>query len=172
MPIMTEPSSHSDWVKMEDHTQGFMHAPIYQEFNDRFTMPLLVDKPIIHMTHYEYLIPPSRLASARHPTLQILQTALAPDTTAEALMASLKPVEEVWKAQDRQYVIAQALDEDMKDRTMTMVAWKDVAEHKILKQDPNYLNKFIPCKKHWKDIQIFGHITPNYMAPHQPGQSD
>lgn len=149
---------------MEDHTKGFMLAPIYQHFNDLFTS-LLDDNPIVYMTHFTFPKSPSQLASALHPTLQILQTSLSSETNAEAALAEFRPVEEVYKTQDRQYVLAQALDEGMQDRTLCVVAWKDIAEHKAAKQDPAYVNKLMPCKKHWKDIQLFGHITPSYAPP-------
>lgn len=149
---------------MKDHTEGFMKSSIYPHFNDLFTT-LLDPKPIVYMTHFTFPTPPSELASARHPTLQILQTSLSPDTNAHEALEAFKPVEEIWKSSDRKYVLAQALDEDMQDRTLLVVAWKDVLEAKMAKQDPVYLNKFIPCKKHWKDVQLFGHIRPSYAPP-------
>lgn len=155
---------HLDWVEMEDHTKGFMKAPIYEHFNELFTT-LLEDKPIVYMTHFTFPKSPSQLASARHPTLQILQTSISADSSAEQALAAFKPVEDIWKANDRQFVLAQALDEGMQDRTLCLVAWRDILEHKQAKQDPAYFNKFLPCKKYWKDIQLFGHITPNYAPP-------
>ena len=163
--IGTSYCCHTDWVEMEDHTKGFMNAPIYSHFNNDLMSSLLDSKPIVYMTHFTFPTSPSELASARHPTLQILQTSLSPDTNAEDALAALQPIEEIWKASDRRYVLAQALDEDMQDRTLLVVAWRDVLEAKTAKQDPEYLNKFIPCKKHWKDVQLFGHIKPSYAPP-------
>lgn len=150
---------------MQDHTEGFMRAPVYEHFSNDLMGSLLDDKPIVYMSHFTFPKSPSQLASARHPTLQILQTSLSPDSTAEGALAAFEPVEEIWKSQDRQFVLAQALDEGMQDRTLCLVAWKDILEHKAAKQDPAYVNKFMPCKKHWKDIQLFGHITPAYAPP-------
>ncbi|KAK9894236.1 hypothetical protein P389DRAFT_181622 [Cystobasidium minutum MCA 4210] len=89
-----------DWVEMKDHTEGFMKSSIYPHFNDLFTT-LLDPKPIVYMTHFTFPTPPSELASARHPTLQILQTSLSPDTNAHEALEAFKPVEEIWKSSDR-----------------------------------------------------------------------
>lgn len=157
---------------MEDHTVGFMKGPAYQEFLklDLFTT-LLEKDPLVYMSHFTFPKSPSQLASARHPTLQILQTSLTSDSVAEDAFSAFKPITDIWKSQDRQFVLAQAEDEGMKDRTIYLVAWKDITEAKSAKQDPSYLEKFMRYKKYWNDIQLFGHITPAYAPPQLSKQS-
>lgn len=149
---------------MEDHTKHFMESPSYPPFLNLLTS-LLEDNPIVYMTHFTFQTPPSELASALHPTLQILQTSISSDSNANDALSAFGPLEDAWKSLNHRYVITQAIDDGMKDRILMMVAWRDITEAKTTKQNESYRDKFIAPKKHWKDIQLFGHITPNFAPP-------
>lgn len=145
---------------MQDHTERFMKGPVYKPFTDKLLSLLSRENPIVSVNHYNFTASPASLPTEHEPTLEVFAISFSPPSEVDRVTAAMQPITQHWKDIGKNWTTAVALDDDPPRKLMYIAGWKSREAHFEAKKDPHFQAAIVEAKKLWKNVELFGHITP------------
>lgn len=70
-----------------------------------------------------------------------------------------------WRADNRAFAVAKAMDPDSQSKVMFVVAWESIDAHYAAKRDPTFQKAIVEARAIWHTVSLFGHISPPAPTP-------